>query len=289
MGKIEYVTGTLNFQSGCTEARLEDGSMSPECRLCYARLLSARIAQMYTANPAMLFSKALQDRFFLYRDAAVRSGGHARWTRNLFWDADLLRAGFAALPRGSRTFVGDMTDLFHDDCDPEMWRALAAELKRLPMDRTVLLLTKRPCNLLTWQRTWFSQGIPKHIWVGVTAGCQASVDERLPVLMQVQAATRWVSVEPMTTAIRLEAFLGNVHEEDDPDDPTGRGLSWVVCGGEAGAKAAPMDPAWVRALRDQCRDEETPFFFKQWGGANKKAAGRLLDGQTWDQLPMVTT
>jgi len=63
---------------------------------------------------------------------------------------------------------------------------------------------------------------------------------------------------------------------------------WVICGGESGIGARPMQPEWVRAIREQCRIGRVPFFFKQWGGVNKKAAGRELDGRTWDEMPRVS-
>jgi len=64
------------------------------------------------------------------------------------------------------------------------------------------------------------------------------------------------------------------------------GIDWVIVGGESGPSARPMDPEWVREIREQCLDKGVPFFFKQWGGRNKKRTGRLLDGRTWDQMPL---
>jgi len=66
-----------------------------------------------------------------------------------------------------------------------------------------------------------------------------------------------------------------------------KGIHWVIVGGESGPKARPMNIEWVRSIRDQCIDVDVPFFFKQWGGKNKKATGRLLDGRTWDQMPII--
>ena len=65
------------------------------------------------------------------------------------------------------------------------------------------------------------------------------------------------------------------------------GIDWVIVGGESGPKARPMSPSWVKGIRDQCLAAEMPFFFKQWGGLNKKKAGRVLDGRTWDDMPVV--
>jgi len=94
--------------------------------------------------------------------------------------------------------------------------------------------------------------------------------DRAGDLFAVPAAVRFLSLEPL---------LGPL-----PDLPLA-GIDWVIVGGESGPRARPMDPAWVRDIRRQCEQAGVPFFFKQWGGTNKKRAGRLLDGRTWDGVP----
>ena len=81
--------------------------------------------------------------------------------------------------------------------------------------------------------------------------------------------------------LSLEPLLGPLKDLDLS------GIDWVIVGGESGPGARPMDPAWARDLRDQCKRAKVPFFFKQWGGKNKKQAGRVLEGRTWDQMPVV--
>ncbi len=153
-----------------------------------------------------------------------------------------------------------------------------------------------------------------HVWLGVSAENQQTFDERVSQLAEVPAAVRFVSCEPL----RDEIDCGNAF--DDPPDGSAYGrIHWVIAGGESGPKARPAHPDWFRSLRDQCRVSRVPFFFKQWGEwvsqnagpqdtplggcksidvhdergwlvdgmfrVGKKAAGRLLDGRTWEEYP----
>jgi protein gp37 len=93
---------------------------------------------------------------------------------------------------------------------------------------------------------------------------------RVEHLRAAPAAVRFLSLEPLLgplPALRLS------------------GIHWVIVGGESGPKARPMNPDWATGIRDQCEKAQVPFFFKQWGGPNKKRTGRLLDGRTWDAMP----
>jgi protein gp37 len=107
-----------------------------------------------------------------------------------------------------------------------------------------------------------------NIWMGVSV----ETDEYLSRIDDLRATTallKFLSLEPLLGPLRLDL----------------RGIDWVIVGGESGPMARPMDPAWAIDLRDQCRRAKVPFFFKQWGGRNKKVAGRVLGGRTWDQMP----
>src|SRR5690606_30153079 len=104
-----------------------------------------------------------------------------------------------------------------------------------------------------------------HIWWGVSVEDRRHGLPRVEHLRQSPAAVRFLSVEPLL-------------EDLGPIDLAG--ISWVIAGGESGPGARPMDPDWIRSLRDRCRDAGVPFFFKQWGGVRKARAGRLLDGRT---------
>lgn len=244
--KIEWAHETRNFQSGCTEARHEDGTMSKECVNCYARLMSARQEAMGTE---------------LYKGAAGRVGGSAAWTGVLKWSyekmAEIFKEfGYRKLA-GKRVFLGSMTDLFHNDADPDMQEELKCMINtasQYPLSGLprVIILTKRPANLLKWQQQYFPDGLPSWIWVGVTAGTQKSVNERLPILAQVFShGVKVVSAEPLLEEIDLTPYLSE--------------RMWVISGGESGHKARPSHPDWFRSLRKQCLNEGVPFFHKQNG------------------------
>ena len=287
---IEWATDTENLATGCSEARLQDGRMDPACAHCYARLQSARLDAMGNE---------------LYAGVARRSGGGAIWTGTFRFDRELMARRFDRMRGGHRVFLGSMTDLWHPEHDPGLLPSLAHEIKQItsrpPEKRPILItLTKRAERLLAWQREHFPDGLPTFVWPGVTAGCQEAVDERVPLLLQVRAhGPRVLSAEPLTGPIVL---------------PVASGLGWVIAGGESGRGARPMEARWARSLRDQCVSAGVPFFFKQWGEwapdysradnapagspwrqdddvssrVGKRAAGRLLDGRTWDEIPQET-
>ena len=193
--KIEWADDTENAASGCSEAVLPNGKMDPACVNCYARLQSARCASMGMT---------------LYDGVAERTGNAARWTGVFRWDRDMLRRKFDRMKGGHRVFMGSMTDLWHEKHDPGLLVALAEEIRRLGERKSerrpiVITLTKRAGRLLAWQREHFPDGLPEWVWPGVTAGCQEAADERIPVLLQVQAmGPRVVSVEPMTGPVDLK-------------------------------------------------------------------------------------
>ena len=131
---------------------------------------------------------------------------------------------------------------------------------------TFQILTKRSERLreLASGLQW-----PSNVWMGVSVE-DDEVRHRLDDLRQVNAAVRFLSLEPL---------IGPLSDLDL------QGIHWVIVGGESGPGARPMEPEWVLDLRDQCRAVTVPFFFKQWGGVVKKRNGRQLEGKTWDQLP----
>lgn len=142
----------------------------------------------------------------------------------------------------------------------------------------------------------------KNIWIGATICNQEEADRDIPKLLRLPAAKRFLSLEPLLGAVDWSPWLGIIeYEEGAPwgrrnigrlhDMPDG-----VIVGGESGPGARPMHPDWARSLRDQCQGAGVPFFFKQWGQwrqhagktfieVGKKAAGRLLDGREWNQVP----
>ena len=162
-------------------------------------------------------------------------------------------------------FVNSMSDLFHKDVPDAFIKAVFDTMRRAYW-HNFQILTKRSARLLELSNIleWYP-----NIWIGVSVEDRKSL-YRIDHLRTVSASVRFLSVEPL-----LES-LGAINLS---------GISWVIVGGESGPHARPMSPSGVRDLRDQCTRAGVPFFFKQWGGVQKKKTGRHLDGRTWDQMP----
>jgi protein gp37 len=162
-------------------------------------------------------------------------------------------------------FVNSMSDLFHVGVHDDFIVSVFDVMRRAAWHE-FQLLTKRPERLLRLSR---KLDFAPNVWVGVSVETPKYY-WRISMLQQVPAAVRFLSCEPLL--------------EDLPELPLD-GIAWVIVGGESGAGARPMAKDWVRSIRRQCIRNSVPFFFKQWGGVRKKAAGRELDGRTYDALP----
>ena len=162
-------------------------------------------------------------------------------------------------------FVNSMSDLFHESVPLEFIQRVFATMRACPQ-HTFQVLTKRSARLrdLAQYLDW-----APNIWMGVSVE-NRRVIHRIHDLQAVPAHVRFLSCEPL---------LGPL--DDLPLD----GIHWVIVGGESGPGARPMQAAWVRAIRDQCRRAHVPFFFKQWGGVRKDLTGRELDGCAYDEMP----
>ena len=162
-----------------------------------------------------------------------------------------------------------MSDLFHKDVPFDFISKIFDVMHRASHHR-FQILTKRSDRLLKLSRklTW-----PQNVWMGVTVE-NADYISRMDDLKQTGAAVKFISFEPL---------LGPIPEIDL------EGIDWVIVGGESGPKARPMKPQWATDIRDQCVAAGVPFFFKQWGGVNKKKSGRILCGQTWDEMPAASS
>jgi protein gp37 len=166
---------------------------------------------------------------------------------------------------GQMIFVNSMSDLFHEEVPTWCIERLFEVMNEADW-HVFQVLTKRSKRLaelgpgLRWA---------EHIWMGVTVE-DADYVFRIDDLRGCGAKVKFLSLEPL---------LGPIAEINL------RGIDWVIVGGESGPGARPMEADWVRDIRDQCCAAGVPFFFKQWGGINKKKAGRVLDGRTWDCLP----
>lgn len=168
--------------------------------------------------------------------------------------------------RQSRTvFVNSMSDLFHENVPLEFIQRVFDIMRQAPQHR-FQVLTKRSDRLaeLATELPW-----AENIWMGVTVESSDYLG-RIDDLRDTDAAIKFISFEPL---------LGPIPEFNI------EGIDWVIVGGESGPGARPMDREWVVDMRDQCLATNVPFFFKQWGGVNKKKNGRSLDNQTWDEIP----
>jgi len=167
--------------------------------------------------------------------------------------------------RPHAVFVNSMGDLFHKDV-PEDFILRVFDVMRRANWHRFQVLTKRSDRLLE-----LSPKLPvePHIWVGVTVE-NRDYAFRMDHLRKTGAGVKFVSMEPL---------LGPLGELDLD------GIDWVIVGGESGPYARPVRPEWVTDIRDQCLSAGVPFFFKQWGGVNRKKTGRLLEGRIWEQTP----
>ena len=162
-------------------------------------------------------------------------------------------------------FVNSMSDLFHKDVPVSFIKQVFDIMARAYWHR-FQILTKRAARLaqITPFLNW-----PDNVWMGVTVET-SSYMKRIDYLRTVPAAVRFLSLEPLLGPL-TNLNLSNVN--------------WVIVGGESGPGARPMAKSWVLDIQRQCRKEQTPFFFKQWGGINKKRAGRLLNGRIYSEMP----
>lgn len=166
----------------------------------------------------------------------------------------------------STIFVNSMSDLFHEDV-PEAFIIDAFGIMVRAHWHRFQILTKRSDRL---ERIHLRLPWPPNIWMGVSVESD-DYAFRIDHLRASQAAVKFLSLEPLLGPLpRLNL----------------NGIDWAIVGGESGPGARPMPETWVVDIRDQCQRAGVPFFFKQWGGVNKKRAGRLLDGRTWDEMPI---
>jgi protein gp37 len=162
-------------------------------------------------------------------------------------------------------FVNSMSDLFHEDIPTEFITRVFDVMRRADW-HCYQILTKRSSRMLELspRLTWMS-----NIWMGVTVE-ENNCIHRIEHLKRTGAKVKFLSIEPLLSPI------SNLKLE---------GIDWIIVGGESGPNARPMIKDWVIDIRNQCQSEKVPFFFKQWGGKNKKKAGRELDGRIWNETP----
>ncbi len=263
---IEWTDHTFNPWWGCTK-------VSPGCANCYAETWALR----YGHN---IWGQQTHRRTF----------GKQHWHEPIKWNRLAAKEG-----RRVRVFCASMADVFEDNPDIESERGKLWSLMHATPMLDWLLLTKRPENMrriAPWKDNW-----PLNVWAMTSVEDQKRANHRVPILIQVPAQVRGLSVEPLLGPVNLTPWL--------------KQIQWVIVGGESGRGARPMNPDWVRSIRDQCVEAGVAFFFKQWGEwapaygdtnvlemqseANswlhqmqrlgKKASGRTFDGQTWNDFP----
>ena len=180
--------------------------------------------------------------------------------------------GALDLPRrwrsGRLVFVNSMSDLFQDEVPAEFIQRAFAVMRECPQHQ-FQVLTKRAERLveLAPDLDW-----APNVWMGVSVENE-DYKWRIDLLRRVPATIRFISVEPLLGPIEKLPL---------------KGIHWVIAGGESGPRAREMKPEWARSIRDQCVDAGVPFFFKQWGGVQRKLAGRRLDRREWNEMPATT-
>lgn len=223
--------------------------VSPGCDHCYAMSFAARLKAMGN------------DRY--QRDGDARTSGPGF---RLTLHHDKLEAPLR-WRRPRLVFVDSMSDLFHPDVPDTFVRSTVDVMARAD-HHVFFVLTKRPGRM----GSLLSRIRPEplgNVWWGTTVESDDYV-WRADKLRATPAAVRFLSLQPL---------LGPVPDLDLT------GIGWVYVGGESGPRHRPLDPMWVRDVRDRCHDANVPFLFKQWGGRTRNAGGRLLDGRTWDGMP----
>lgn len=257
--KIEWARHTFNPWWGCAR-------ISPGCVHCYADTIATRWGHELWRRHGP--RRAMSDQY---------------WQKPLIWNRKAAEADGPV-----RVFCASMADVFEDHPESDVWafqdkeRARLWDLIEATPNLTWMLLTKRPQNvagMVPWGEDW-----PSTVWLGASVEDQRRADERMPILLDIPAAVRFVSAEPLVGPVSLW----------DLGLETGAGPEWVICGGESGAKARPMHAGWARSLRDQCRraGPRVPFHFKQHGAwapvvpdewQNRKSSDWLIrhDGKAW--------
>lgn len=228
--------------------------ITPGCTNCYAMRMAARLEAMGVGK---------------YNGLTRKSGDRYVWTGMIALDeASLSVPKRWRKPR--KIFVNSMSDLFHPDVPvafiARVWEAMAAT-----PHHTFQILTKRPERMREVLTEVAPSPLP-HVWLGTSVEDGAVVN-RLDELRATPSIVRFVSFEPLIGSVAA----ANLSKID-----------WAIVGGESGPRARPMLEEWVDEIYDLCDDTGTAFFFKQWGGRNKKAAGRIYRARVWDELPTLS-
>jgi protein gp37 len=225
---------------------------SAGCTNCYAMRMAARLEAMGHRK---------------YKGTTRKSGDRYVWTGRVNTDESSLSAPLE-WRRGRRIFVNSMADLFHADVPDRFIKKVWNVMAECPQHH-FQILTKRPERMAAM----FEVGILtrlSHVWIGTSVE-GSEVVGRIESLAKIEGMTLFVSFEPLIGAVG-EVDLTKIH--------------WAIVGGESGPRSRPIEPEWVDQIHAICRRDDVAFFFKQWGGKNKKTAGRELYGRTFDEYPI---
>ncbi len=247
MGKdteISWTHHSFNVVFGCTK-------ISEACKHCYAETFAHRLGLKVWGQDAP--RKTMSDKY---------------WLEPLKWNRAAAKAG-----ERHRVFCSSMADVFEDHPTVAQERLRLWPLIKATPHLDWLLLTKRPEHMVAFAPASWSSAWPENVWAGTTVENQKRANERIPHLLRVPAAVRFLSMEPLFEAVNLHPFLcanGNADRleqkwSDMICEPRASGISWVIAGGESGHGARPMHPAWAASLRDQCAKASVAFHFKQHG------------------------
>jgi protein gp37 len=225
--------------------------VSPGCTNCYAMRMASRLQAMN--HPA-------------YAGVVRKSGSRPVWTGKLHLITTSLDVPLKwKKPR--KVFVNSMSDLFQETVPGDFIEKVWITMSRAHW-HVFQILTKRPENM---RRMIDRIGLPilPNVWLGTSVESREFAD-RIEILRKTPAAVRFVSFEPL---------LGNVGSVDLSN------VHWAIVGGESGPGARPLESAWIEQIEQQCRTHGAAFFFKQWGGTNKKTTGRRFRGKVWNEFP----
>lgn len=268
---------TWNPVTGCTK-------ISPGCQNCYAERMAKRLRGRCGYDTEKPFKVTLHP---------------DRLEEPLHWR------------KPSTVFVCSMGDLFHEDV-PRWIRFEVMDIILQAKQHIFLILTKRPANMKDFFEWYYAKAgrtteTIKNLWLGITAENQEMADLRIPILLQIPATVRFVSVEPMLGPVDLTRVGGDWHGHGRIDALNGRRnieeyifeyslrwktercekIDWVICGSESGPNRRPANIEWIRSLENQCVAAGVPFFLKQMEVGGRLVKMPKLDGQIWNQMPEV--
>lgn len=253
---IAWTNATFNIAWGCVK-------VSPGCAHCYAETGSSRYGHSVWGP-----------------DADRRTFGEAHWKEPLKWNRQAQEA-----KKRMRVFCSSMCDIFEDHPTIERERAKLWPLIRQTPWLDWQLLTKRIERVADLLPDDWKDGYP-NVWMGTSVENQHFADLRIPILLKISAAVRFISYEPALAPIHIEKYLGHPNGWKDCKSAwcDHKFLDWVICGGESGRGFRPMDPQWARDVRDQCEAAAVPFFFKQ-SSAPRTEMGIKLDNRIIREYP----